>query len=325
MRPSLNLKYPLYLLHPLTYPQTTPASHNSPTQVDTHKTSYNSHPDLRTNSTGGAGLDEELGGGGGAAEEDDDDEGTGGRVDVDLTVELGGGADEDTGGPPPPPHTPNAALHPPPQYASEAPQKYHSEQQFPNGEPPHVVTLPHWPLVDTMSVPEGSGGATVDEGGLAVDDGTGVLEDGDGVGVGVGSGSGSLPQRPYCGWHPTISPQCSNASPHQPYEEQHCVPGHLWPPYSAPQRPAWRGSRRCRKREIKFGVVFIVEFRGARCGERSMGRASASCLDPKKELAEAEEPQELNAPAKAREVQCMLVLQMSDSECSSWTVGAPRY
>jgi hypothetical protein len=85
-----------------------------------------------------------------------------------------------------------------------------------------MVEFPHCPFGETMRVPEGRGGATEELGGT-----TGVDED-DGIGVGVGvgvelggGGGGASPQRPYWGWHPTISPQNSNSVPQYPYKEQH--------------------------------------------------------------------------------------------------------
>lgn len=71
-----------------------------------------------------------------------------------------------------------------------------------------MVEFPHWPL-DEMMVPIGRGADEVDE----VDE---IGVDEDELGVGVGVTIGASPQRPYCGWQPTSSPQNSNSAPHQP-------------------------------------------------------------------------------------------------------------
>jgi hypothetical protein len=79
------------------------------------------------------------------------------------------------------------------------------------------VEFPHWPLGETINVPDGNGAEEVGE--EVLEGGAGVEVD---VGVDVVLGiGGASPQRPYSGWQPTISPQCSGSSPHQPYEEQH--------------------------------------------------------------------------------------------------------
>lgn len=85
-----------------------------------------------------------------------------------------------------------------------------------------MVEFPHWPFGEVMRVPEGNGGVTVeDEVVLDVEDdgdevgGTMALEGEEGEGVGVGVATGPSPQRPYCGWQPTSSPQYSNWVPHQ--------------------------------------------------------------------------------------------------------------
>lgn len=75
-------------------------------------------------------------------------------------------------------------------------------------------------------MPDGSGGKTdeldvrtdeLDGTALELDVGTTVeLDDDEGVGVGVGVGlgvsGGASPHRPYCGWQPTIIPQCLQES-----------------------------------------------------------------------------------------------------------------
>lgn len=55
-------------------------------------------------------------------------------------------------------------------------------------EPAQVVTFPHWPFVEGMSVPVGNGGSAEE------------LVGGSGVGDGLGVGSGTAsPQRPKSG------------------------------------------------------------------------------------------------------------------------------
>jgi hypothetical protein len=126
----------------------------------------------------------------------------------DEDVGTGTGSEEDAGGTTPL-HDPKAARQPLPQYCGPLPQKYHSEQQLPNPESPQVVTFPHWPLGETIRVPDGSGGRADELGGTPtelevviteLDDGEGEGE-GVGVGVGVGEGvtGGASPHRPYCG------------------------------------------------------------------------------------------------------------------------------
>jgi hypothetical protein len=132
------------------------------------------------------------------------------EVELDEELEIGAGNEEDGGGATPL-HVPKELRHPVPQYWSPLPQKYHSEQQLPKPEPAQVVTFPHWPLGETISVPDGSGGRTDELDGRKDElDGTTVeleavttveLDDGVGVGVGVGLGvsEGASPHRPYCG------------------------------------------------------------------------------------------------------------------------------
>lgn len=90
-----------------------------------------------------------------------------------------------------------------------------------------MVELPQRPFGETIKVPDGRGGETVELDELVKDedildevddvDGEGVgVGVGLGVGVGVGVSGGASPHRPYWGWHPTSKPQCSNAVPHQP-------------------------------------------------------------------------------------------------------------
>ena len=64
-------------------------------------------------------------------------------------------------------------------------------------------------------MPDGIGGKTDELDGTTVVLEVGItveLDDDEGVGVGVGVGlgvsGGASPHRPYCGWHPTIIPQC---------------------------------------------------------------------------------------------------------------------
>jgi hypothetical protein len=157
---------------------------------------------------------------------------------------------------------PKALRQPVPQYCTPLPQKYHSEQQLPKPEPAQVVTFPHWPFEETISVPDGSGGRAEELEGTTTElddvDGEGV---GVGVGVGVGLGAfgGASPHLPYCGWHPTMVPQClpksectsrskayatySGSVPQKSKVEQHCPPVQLAPPALCPHRPAsWRVS-----------------------------------------------------------------------------------
>jgi hypothetical protein len=154
----------------------------------------------------------------------------GGRVGLDVSVGVGvgvgvglsddeelgtGTGSEDDAGGTTPLHDPNALRQPVPQYCGPLPQKYHSEQQLPKPEPPQVVTFPHWPLGETIRVPDGSGGRTEELEGTTneledvvaeLDDGEGESEgegEGEGVDVGVSVGEGvsggASPHRPYCG------------------------------------------------------------------------------------------------------------------------------
>ncbi|KAH3911873.1 hypothetical protein HBH56_129700 [Parastagonospora nodorum] len=114
------------------------------------------------------------------------------EVELDEELEIGAGTEEDGGGATPL-HVPKELRHPP--------------------EPAQVVIFPHWPLGETINVPDGSGGKTDElDGRIDELDGTTVeleaettveLDDGEGVGVGVGVGlgvsGGASPHRPYCG------------------------------------------------------------------------------------------------------------------------------
>jgi hypothetical protein len=64
---------------------------------------------------------------------------------------------ETGGGDPPPWQVPKSDWHPAPQYAAPEPHQKNSEQQDPKREPAQVVVLPHMPLMDAWSVPDGAG------------------------------------------------------------------------------------------------------------------------------------------------------------------------
>ncbi|KAL6703365.1 hypothetical protein ACN47E_009707 [Coniothyrium glycines] len=148
-----------------------------------------------------------------------DDDGVGVGVAIGVGVDDGRGLeegrnvdelgivpgieDDDMGGETPLPQFPNALRQPVPQNSILLPQKYHSLQQEPKTEPLQVVTLPHWPFVETMSVLDGSGGniEEMDEAEAVVDEGIVLIgfEDVEGVGAAVGSGGAALPHRPKAG------------------------------------------------------------------------------------------------------------------------------
>ena len=121
-----------------------------------------------------------------------------------------------------------------------------------------MVEFPHWPFVEGIKLPEGSGGSTDEVELVAIteedeDDEEVVvmtgIEDEEGVGVGVGVEVGAAedvaaPHLPYCGWHPTIARQNSSSVPQYPYSEQHWLFVQLAPPLSAPHLPDCLRSRK---------------------------------------------------------------------------------
>jgi len=101
----------------------------------------------------------------------------------------------------------------------------------------------------------------------------------------------------------------SKSVPHQPYPEQHCVPGQRAPAKSAPQRPAvWRVSKWWRKREKRFGVVAFRT--STACGAESRSSRFVARFESNSAFStgfdEAKAPDELKAPARMNVVHLIL-------------------